>query len=323
MSRNRTLVSLTAVVAAVALSTGAAGRASAQATASPAWAKQVCASLGSWVNTLETGASAASGATTAKAAKKSLTKFLAKAEGATSTVIGKVAKAGTPKVPDCKTAASLLRQQLAQVKKTIAQGKKQLAAAKGAQFVGGARGAQDGFEAGLESIQQALQSASQLDAAPLLAAFNARPACALVMADTDNADVSPASAAPGSEVSITPRSADADATEQCFGSSAFHTELLGADGARLATGEQSIAVPANAPGGAATALLVCYVPDDTGRRVIRGWCGSLTITGGTAATTAPKTGCPASPRLVLVESVIKAEAALSAGFNPVLSALGG
>lgn len=316
-------MSLAAVVAVVVLSTGAGGRASAQATAPPSWAKQVCASLGSWVNTLESGASSSAGATSAKAAKKSLVKLLAKAEGATSTAIGKVGKAGAPKVPDGKAVASLLRQQLTQVKKTITQGKKQVAAAKGAGFVAGARAAQDGFEAGLESIQQALQSASTLDAAPLLAAFNATPSCALVMAHTDAADVAPASAAPGSEVSITPRGADAAATQQCFGSSAFHTELLGADGARVATGEQSIVIPDNAPGGAASALLVCYVPDTTGRRVLRGWCGSLTITGGTAATTAGAPGCPPSPRLVVVESVIKAEAALSEGFNPVLSGLAG
>ena len=263
MSRNRTLVSLVAVVAAVALSTGAGGRASAQATAPPSWAKQVCAGLGSWVNTLESGASSAAGATSAKAAKKSLTKLLAKAEGATSTVIGKVGKAGAPKVPDGKTVASLLRQQLTQVKKTIAQGKKQIAAAKGA---GSSPGPGPHRTASRPASRASSRRCSQRASSTPRRCSQRSPPPRRAHSSWPTptaADVAPASAAPGSEVSITPRGADAAATQQCFGSSAFHTELLGADGARLATGEQSIVIPDNAPGGAATALLVCYVPDTT------------------------------------------------------------
>jgi hypothetical protein len=74
---------------------------------------------------------------------------------------------------------------------------------------------------------------------------------------------------------------DAAAVTACYGSSAFATEFLAADGTRLGTGADTIDVSASAAPGRAWVRLVCYLPDDTGRRVIHGLC-AFTVTGDAA-----------------------------------------
>jgi hypothetical protein len=139
----------------------------------------------------------------------------------------------------------------------------------------------------------------------------------------------PASGPPGTEISYTVVGTP-DADTACRGSSAFTTEFLDDQGLRLGTGANTIAVPEGALAGPAFVRLVCYVPDETGRRVIYGLCASFEVTapGGTAGTSpAPAGGtvnapCPASPRLVMSESTITTQNNLGRAFNAVLTAVG-
>ena len=139
----------------------------------------------------------------------------------------------------------------------------------------------------------------------------------------------PASGPAGTELSYTVVGTP-DADTVCKASSAFSTEFLDEQGLRLGTGAATIAVPTAAQPGPSFVRLICYVPDDTGRRVIWGVCAAFEVTasGGAAPTTpAPAGGtanvpCPASPRLVMSESTITTQNNLGRAFNAVLTAVG-
>ena len=172
-----------AVAVAVALVTMSAGaRASAPVKAKPAaWAKTVCGSLGTWLATIDAAAASASATppTTPAAGKKALVKLVASALGATKKLIAALKKVGPPAVKGGSDVASTVIDQFTQTARTFSAARKALKSlptdAPG--FVTAARGAQDALESGLEHVQAAFNAATTLDAAPLVAAFNAQPVC--------------------------------------------------------------------------------------------------------------------------------------------------
>lgn len=316
------LIPLTALLVAVGTS------ATASAAPPAAWATSVCGALDTWRQDVDTAAdkAAAAGATDAKRAKKALNTFLASADGATSDLVDALKQAGAPSGSGGKKVATTLKSSFGQVNRAIAQAKKTVAKAKtgstGA-FVATARSAQDAVEAGLESTQAALGAARFLDSPALLAAFSAEPACADAVAPDDDAPaltLDPGEGPPGTEIAVSP-AVDGPAVEACVGSSAFRTELLGPDGAIIATGAEVIAVPSNATPGVDTVRLVCYLPEVTGRRVLHGLCAGFVVTGGDAL--AGDTGCPPAPRVVTGQAIVEVAGGLSNGFNPVMAPLGG
>jgi len=329
MRTSRTLRFFAPVLAAALLATAAGGRTATSATAPKPWAKQVCSALGTWLDALDRASDKAAGASgDAAHFKKALTQLLKTAQKATAAAQAKLKGAGAPKAPGGKQIAGFLKGGYAQVSKTIAQALKSVARAKPVDpvaFAAAARSAQDGLEAGLESQQAAFASASDADAPALIAAFADQPSCARPVqnGDVPGVAVEPSEAPPATTVSVAPSGVDAAATTACFGSSAFATEFLAADGTRLGTGSETLDVSASATPGDAWVRLVCYLPDVTGRRVIHGLCAPFTVSGAAAAPAEPAAdaSCPPTPRLVLVQSVIGAAASLSAGFNPVLSSL--
>ena len=139
----------------------------------------------------------------------------------------------------------------------------------------------------------------------------------------------PGSGPPGTTISYTVVGSP-DADSECRGSSAFATELLDATGARIGTGDDTIAVPDSAAPGQAFVRLICYIADATGRRVIYGVCSSFEVTAAGSAPGPAKTatgptineGCPATPRMVASQSVINAQTSLGLAVNQVLAGLG-
>lgn len=142
--------------------------------------------------------------------------------------------------------------------------------------------------------------------------------------------VSPGVAPAGTEVSYTV-AGSADADPVCRGSSAFATELLGADGTRLAIGADTVAVPQTATAGPGFLRLICYIPDATGRRVIHGFCAAIELAAAGTAPGAPLAAgaepivdpCPPSGRVVASQAVIGASTALGLSFNQIIKPLGG
>ena len=143
--------------------------------------------------------------------------------------------------------------------------------------------------------------------------------------------ISPGSGPPGTEISYTV-AGSANADSECRGSSAFSTEFLAADGVRLGTGADTIAVPETAAEGTAYVRLICYIADSTGRRVIHGFCAPFTVSAaGTAAAPSPEaaagvvinTPCPPAPRTVMSQSVIRVQTNIGLAFNQVITPLGG
>jgi len=330
MRTNKPLSFLAPVLAALIIATAAGGRTVTRATAPAPWAKQVCTALGSWLDTLDRASEKAAGAGgDATDAKKALSKLLKDARKATVAVQAKIKKAGAPKTPNGKLVAGFMKETYAQITRSLTQAQKSVARAKATDpvaFVVEARAAQDAVEAGLESQQAALRSASDADDPPLVAAFAAQSACTRPVQNeaSPGVTVEPTEAAAGTAVGVRPSDVDDAAVDTCSSSSAFASELLADDGTRLATGSETIDVPATATPGRAWVRLVCYLPDATGRRVIHGLCAPLTVTGEGAPVVEPDSGdasCPPAPRVVLSQSVLAAAAALSAGFNPVLSPL--
>ena len=143
--------------------------------------------------------------------------------------------------------------------------------------------------------------------------------------------VNPASGPPGTEITYGVIGSP-NADTECRGSSAFATEFLAADGTRLGTGGDTVGVPASAAPGPAFLRLVCYVSDSTGRRVIRGVCTSFQVTApGTPRGAAKRSAaaaatidepCPAAPRVVVSQAVIRSQTALGEAFNQVISHFG-
>jgi hypothetical protein len=135
------------------------------------------------------------------------------------------------------------------------------------------------------------------------------------------ATLSPSAGPPGTVVAFTLTGTDADGTQQCTTSSAYRLEFLGADGVLGQTGGESVEVPSTATPGPAFVRLVCYVPDPTGRRVIRGVCAGFTVQPTVATAAQPvAVSCPSTPRLALGQSVLNVERLLSGAFNAQLSA---
>jgi hypothetical protein len=140
----------------------------------------------------------------------------------------------------------------------------------------------------------------------------------------------PAAGPVGTEIRYTVVGPGPTSDTDCRGSSAFRTELLAATGTRLATGADTIAVEAAQPG-PAFVRLICYIADETARRVIRGVCAPFEVTApGTAAGSAANApagstlneACPPAPRVVASQSVLASEGRLSDAFNQVLSGIG-
>jgi hypothetical protein len=290
----------------------------------------VCTALGSWLDALDRASENAAGAGEggdAADAKKALSKLLKTAQNATATAQAKLKKAGAPKTPNGKQVAGFVKETYAQVLRSITQAQKSVARAKTTDpivFTDAVRAAQGGVESGLESQQAALRSATDADDPPLVAAFAAQTACTRPVENdaTPGVTLEPAEAAPGTAVTVRPSGVDDVGVDICSSSSAFASELLADDGTRLATGSEAIDVPATATAGRAWVRLVCYLPDATGRRVIHGICGALTVTGEGAPAAEPAAtdaSCPPAPRVVLSQSILAAAAALSDGINPVLA----
>lgn len=139
----------------------------------------------------------------------------------------------------------------------------------------------------------------------------------------------PGSGPPGTIISYTVVGSP-NADSECRGSSAFATELLDATGARIGTGANTVVVPDGATPGQAFVHLICYVADATGRRVIYGVCSGFEITDAATPPGAAKTAtgatvnepCPATPRMVVSQSVINTQTTLGLTFNEVLANLG-
>jgi hypothetical protein len=171
------------VAIAVVLGTMAVGAsASAPEKAKPAaWAKTVCVSLGTWLEKIDAAASSASATppTTPAQGKKALVKLLGSALGATKKLTATLKKAGPPAVQGGGGVASTVIGQFNQAARTFTSVRKSLKSlptdAPG--FVTASRGAQDALESGLEHVQAAFNAATTLDVEPLVAAFNAQPAC--------------------------------------------------------------------------------------------------------------------------------------------------
>jgi hypothetical protein len=134
--------------------------------------------------------------------------------------------------------------------------------------------------------------------------------------------VDPIGGPAGTQVSYTLSGTDEVGSRECATSSAYRLELLAPDGTLVATGGEAVTVPDTAAPGDSFIRLVCYVPDATGRRVIYGLCGSFIVTApGEPVPDVRETvaaDCPPTPRLVLGQSVIAVERALSEAFNPLL-----
>lgn len=319
------LIPLTALLVGGVLAAGVAG---AGAAPPEKWTASVCGALDTWRQDIDAAAATAgeSPATDAKSAKKTLGTLLTSIDDATGELGAALKQAGAPTGTGGKKIASTLRSSFKQVDRAIAEAKRTVAKAKLADqgaFVTSVRAAQDGAEAGLESAQAALGAARYLDTPELLQAFKADTACASVVAPDSDAPglvLTPAEGPPGTEIAVAP-DGDAGAVDTCLGSSAFRTELLGSDGAILATGSEAIAVPANATPGVDVVRLVCYLPEATGRRVIHGLCAPFVVTGGEAVTPSP--GCPPAPRVLVGQAILEAEGGFSNGFNGVMAPLGG
>ena len=135
--------------------------------------------------------------------------------------------------------------------------------------------------------------------------------------------VTPSAGPAGTEVGYTLAGTDAAGTAECQQSSAYRLELLAPDGTVAATGGVTVVVPDGVGQGDAAIRVVCYVPDATGRRVIRGVCARFVVSGAGApvpAATESAIPCPTTPRIVLSQSVLTVERLLSTAFNPQLSA---
>lgn len=135
--------------------------------------------------------------------------------------------------------------------------------------------------------------------------------------------VTPGAGPAGTEVGYTLAGTTEAGTAECQQSSAYRLELLAPDGTVAATGGVTVLVPEGAVAGDASIRVVCYVPDSTGRRVIRGVCARFVVSEPGAPVPAASEAaipCPATPRVVLSQAVLTVERLLSQAFNPQLVA---
>jgi len=135
--------------------------------------------------------------------------------------------------------------------------------------------------------------------------------------------VTPSAGPAGTEVGYTLAGTTEVGTAECQQSSAYRLELLAPDGTVAATGGVTVLVPEGAIVGDAAIRVVCYVPDSTGRRVIRGVCARFVVSEPGEPVPAGSESaipCPATPRVVLSQAVLTVERLLSQAFNPQLVA---
>jgi hypothetical protein len=183
MRRAPKLLALAVVIASLVSLTAAVGSASAPAKSKPAaYAKSVCTSLNSWLTKVDAASAQASATapTTPAEGKKALVKLVKSALKATKALVGKLKKAGPPAVDGGPDVHEIIVGQFKQVQSTLTTARaavKEVSPDDPVAFVAQSRTAQDAVEAGLESVQAALNAASDLDAAPLVEAFNAQAAC--------------------------------------------------------------------------------------------------------------------------------------------------
>lgn len=133
--------------------------------------------------------------------------------------------------------------------------------------------------------------------------------------------VSPSAGPAGTEIGYTLAGTDAGGTAECQQSSAYRLELLAADGVVVATGGVTVVVPEGTEPGEGAIRVVCYVPDSTQRRVIRGVCARFVVSAPgepVPAVSESSIECPPTPRIVLSQSVLTVERLLSQAFNPQL-----
>ena len=166
------------IVASVAAPTSIAGA----TTAPPKWAKAVCGATSTWVTQVAKAADLAAATVPESSAsvKKTLGTVLKATAKSTAAVRKKLAKAGSPSVPNGKQIAATVKEGFRQVESSVKQARKGLAGASSADpaaFTATVRGVQDALESGLESIQAAFSATRDADAAALLEAFAATPSC--------------------------------------------------------------------------------------------------------------------------------------------------
>jgi hypothetical protein len=183
MHRASKLLALAVVIASLISLTAAVGGASAPAKSKPAaYAKNVCTSLNSWLAKVDAASTQASATppTTPAEGRKALMKLVGATLKATKVLVGKLKKAGPPIVEGGADVHEIVVGQFKQVQSTLTTARsvvKQVSPDDPVAFVAQSRTAQDAVEAGLESVQAALNAASDLDVAPLVEAFNAQSAC--------------------------------------------------------------------------------------------------------------------------------------------------
>ncbi|MFO7590635.1 MAG: hypothetical protein R6X23_07020 [Acidimicrobiia bacterium] len=116
-----------AVVAAIALPISAAGA----ATAPPKWAKVVCGATSTWVAQVAKAADLATDRVpeSSAAVKKTLGRLLTVTVKSTAAARKKIAKAGTPAVPNGKQIAATVKEGFRQVDSSVKQAKKSLSSA--------------------------------------------------------------------------------------------------------------------------------------------------------------------------------------------------
>jgi hypothetical protein len=178
----KVLVVAVVITSLVSLS-AAVGSASAPAKSKPAaYAKSVCKSLNSWLGKIDAASTKASATapTTPATGRTALLKLAGSALKATKGLVAELKKAGPPVVEGGADVHDIVVGQFRQVQSTLTTARsavKEASPDDPVAFVAQSRTAQDAIEAGLESVQAALNAASDLDVAALVDAFNAQAAC--------------------------------------------------------------------------------------------------------------------------------------------------
>jgi hypothetical protein len=306
----------------LAVGTASAGAVMTRGT-DASWTRGVCSAVTGWLGTVAKASGAAKSTSgDPRATQKALDGMLRSAGTATAKLVKQLKAAGTPATGGGSQLVPVAKEQFTRVRQVIESTRTAIAAAPTSDATAFSQkilGAQGSLESALEAVQAAFGAATFGDVAPLVGVFTASDRCrgALVVSGS-GITVTPSVVAPGRDVVVAPAGVTAAASTVCSQTSAFKTELLDANGTRVAIGARTLSVPADAKPGVGTVRLVCYLPDAAGRRVIRGMCGAVTIGTGSTPSTAPTAVCPATPRLVLSQGVIVAESTLSEGFNRLL-----
>lgn len=312
------------------------------ATTPEAWAGKVCSGLDQWVTALQQRADAATSSSPqgAKATKKALVGVLKQAEAASKKMLTKLRKAGTPSGGAGKSVAKTALDAASQAADAIAAARKDVQKLKTgktinpAEFAIRAHRVEDVLENVLERVEGIYGNATTFDRQPLLGAFTQASACQplsekLAAASTVDAveigTLSPGSGpSAGTVITIQFAGVDADGTDECYESSAFRSEFISPEGARLSLGSEQVRVPDGAPVGVSTVRIVCYFPGEFGRPLMRSLCGRFEVTSsgapGPRATDAG-VACPPTGRVVGGDAMIAAQRTLGGTFDALLQPL--